>query len=270
MGCRMKIYSLSGPSGTGKSTSALQFAHDNEIEAIIDDGILIVNGEKAAGTSAKFEKNTLKAVRRAILDDEIHKAEVVEAIKSHDVKSILLIGTSDKMTKKIASRLQLGEIDEFHYVHEIRTEKEIRIAKYVREIQGKHVMPVPYRQVEQNFFKRLIKRGKEIFSSSQVKLGETTIVQPDFHQNSVYISRTVFTDVLEHILAQQKKLARFEIANIHTDGVPQMTIAIYLKSPISYAVPQYLYKLQKQIAEEFSLHFGIEPDTIHIQIKGIK
>lgn len=157
----MKIYSLSGPSGTGKSTSALQFAHDNNIEAIMDDGILIVNGEKAAGTSAKFEKNTLKAVRRAILDDDLHKAEVLEAIHTHNVNSILLIGTSDKMTKKIAARLQLGEIDEFHYVHNIRTEKEIRIAKYVREIQGKHVMPVPYRQVEQNFFKRLIQRGRK-------------------------------------------------------------------------------------------------------------
>ncbi|MER2028314.1 MAG: hypothetical protein ABS903_04015 [Solibacillus sp.] len=266
----MKIYSLSGSSGTGKSTSALQFAHDNGIEAIIDDGILIINGEKAAGTSAKFEKNTLKAVRRAILDDDIHKAEISEAISSHEVKSILLIGTSDKMTKRIAARLQLGEIDEFHYVHNIRTEKEIRIAKYVREIQGKHVMPVPYRQVEQNFFKRLIQRGKEIFSSSQVKLGETTIVQPDFHQNSVYISRNVFTDVLDHVLEKQDNLAKFEIANIQTDGVPQMTIGLYLKSPVAYVVPNFLYNLQKEIADDFSLHFGIEPETIHIQIKGIK
>ena len=63
----MKVYSLSGPSGTGKSTSALAFAHKLGVEAIVDDGLLIVNGVRVAGLSAKFEKNTITAVRRAIL-----------------------------------------------------------------------------------------------------------------------------------------------------------------------------------------------------------
>ena len=115
----MIIYSLSGPSGTGKSTSALQFAHEQNIQAIIDDGLFIVNGEKVAGTSAKFEKNTLKAVRRAIFDDDVHKEEILKAIQAYEVKSILIIGTSDKMTKKIAARLELGEINHFYYVQDI-------------------------------------------------------------------------------------------------------------------------------------------------------
>lgn len=103
-----------------------------------------------------------------------------------------------------------------------------------------------------------------------MKLGETTIVQPDFHQNSVYISRTVFTDVLEHVLEKQDKLTKFEIANMQTDSVPQMTIALFLKSPVAYVVPEFLYELQKEISQEFFLHFGIEPETIHVHIKGIK
>ncbi|NLY80210.1 MAG: hypothetical protein GX072_10075, partial [Lysinibacillus sp.] len=83
----MKVYSLSGPSGTGKSTSAIQFAHDHQIEAIIDDGLLIKEGQKIAGTSAKFEKNTITAVRRAIFQDESHKKEVKEALKKHNIQS---------------------------------------------------------------------------------------------------------------------------------------------------------------------------------------
>ena len=75
---------------------------------------------------------------------------------------------------------------------------------------------------------------------------------------------------MEHVLDQQEKLAKFEVANIHTDGVPQITVGLYLKSPVSYIVPNYLYALQKEIADEFSLHFGIEPETIHVQLKGIK
>ena len=73
----MEVYSLSGPSGTGKSTSALEFAHKHEIDGIIDDGLLIVNGQKIAGISAKFEKNTVTAVRRAIFQDEEHRNAVI-------------------------------------------------------------------------------------------------------------------------------------------------------------------------------------------------
>ena len=69
----MEIFSLSGPSGTGKSTSALTFAHQKKIPAIIDDGLLILNGQKIAGTSAKFEKNSITAVKRATFFDELHK-----------------------------------------------------------------------------------------------------------------------------------------------------------------------------------------------------
>lgn len=104
----MKVYSLSGPSGTGKSTSALAFAHQLGVEAIIDDGLLIVNGVRVAGVSAKFEKNTITAVRRAIFTDEVHREAVQKALANYQVQSILLIGTSNKMTNSIAKRLALS------------------------------------------------------------------------------------------------------------------------------------------------------------------
>ena len=144
----MRVYAFVGASGTGKSTSALHVAHQYGIEAIIDDGLFIVNGEKVAGTSAKFEKNTLTAVRRAIFEEPSHQRAVLEAIGQYRVRSLLIIGTSIKMVNRIANRLNINEIDHLFYVEDVRTEKEIQMAKFVRETQGKHVMPIPYRQVE--------------------------------------------------------------------------------------------------------------------------
>ena len=106
----MEIYSLSGPSGTGKSTAALSFAHDHDIAGIIDDGLFIVNGKKIAGISAKFEKSSLRAVKRAIFSDDDHLKEVQDAIKNEQLDKLLLLGTSDRMTHKIAQRLAFGEI----------------------------------------------------------------------------------------------------------------------------------------------------------------
>ena len=66
----MDITAIYGASGTGKSSSALAFAYEKGIEAIIDDGLLIYKGKIIAGISAKFEKNALTAVKRAIFADE--------------------------------------------------------------------------------------------------------------------------------------------------------------------------------------------------------
>lgn len=266
----MDIYSLSGASGTGKSTSALQFAHDHNIRAIIDDGLLIIDGEKVAGTSAKFEKSPLKAVRRAIFDDEVHRNEVMEAIASHSLQSILIIGTSAKMTQKIANRLSLGEITHFYSVEDIRTGKDIQRARFVREIQGQHVMPVPFRQVEQNFFKRFIQRGVEIFAPNRQKIGETTIVRPDFHQQTITISKSVYTDIAKHVIEMNPYVTRVQHLQCTVHQVPRLSLEIYLRAPVHYYIPEQLMALQQAISSSFDLHFYMEPEYIHIKVLGIE
>ncbi|MGM9949143.1 MAG: hypothetical protein ACI33P_03415 [Lysinibacillus sp.] len=265
----MKIYSLSGPSGTGKSTSALEFAHTHEIDGIIDDGLLIVGGTKRAGVSAKFEKNTIKAVRRAIFHDDDHREAVLKALKEANVQSLLIIGTSDKMTKKIAERLGVGPINHFHYVTEIRTPQEIQLARFIRETQGKHVMPIPVMQVEQNFFKRFIQKGKEIIFNKK-KIGETTIVRPDFHHEIIEISKVVYVQVLEHELEKNSFVVRPDILRLSVDLIPSMSIEISLKAPVTYNVPRMLKGLQQQISKAFVLHFGIAPEQIDITVRGIR
>lgn len=265
----MEIYSLSGPSGTGKSTSALEFAHEHNIDGIIDDGLLIVNGEKRAGVSAKFEKNTIKAVRRAIFHEDCHREAVLEALKEADIHSLLIIGTSDKMTKRIAERLGVGSILHYHYITDIRTSQEIQLARFIRETQGKHVMPIPVMQVEQNFFKRFIQKGKEIIFNKK-KIGETTIVRPDFHHEIIEISRVVYVQVLEHELKKNALVLRPDILKLSVELIPTMTIEISLKAPVTYSVPEVLRDLQQQISETFLLHFGIAPEEINLIVRGIK
>lgn len=265
----MIVHSLSGPSGTGKSTSALQFAYHHEIEAIIDDGILIIHGEKCAGTSAKFEKNTITAVRRAIFDEEGHRNDVKQALTESSVKAVLIIGTSDKMTKKIAKRLELGDIDHFHYIEEVRSKKEIQMAKFVRSTQGKHVMPIPYRQVEQNFFKRFIQRGFEIFSKNK-KVGETTIVRPDFHNQVIHISKNVYTDLTSYVANNHEKIVKVDSVQFTMkQHFSVIYISCYIKGPIQYDVMETMRGLQQSLTEQFELHFEFEPGDIHIFVKGV-
>ncbi|MBR1802790.1 MAG: hypothetical protein IJ777_02310 [Clostridia bacterium] len=49
----IKVYAFIGPSGTGKSYRAQMVASENNINYIIDDGILIKDNGIIAGSSAK-------------------------------------------------------------------------------------------------------------------------------------------------------------------------------------------------------------------------
>ena len=101
----MDVVALVGPSGTGKSHRALQVAHEQNADAIIDDGILIKDGHIIAGESAKTEKSKIMAVRRAIFVLPGHAEEVRDAIQKIQPHRILIIGTSENMVHKIAQTL---------------------------------------------------------------------------------------------------------------------------------------------------------------------
>ncbi|QED48986.1 ATP-binding protein [Cytobacillus dafuensis] len=262
----MEIFALSGPSGTGKSTSALSFAYKSKIPAIIDDGLLILNGQKIAGTSAKFEKNAISAVKRATFFDEQHKKEVQQAIRNHFISRILIIGTSDKMVKQIASRLEIGEIKLFNHIEDIRSSSQIKIAQYIRKTEGTHVIPLPYKQVEQNFFKRMIQKGVEIFSTKKERIGETTIVHPDFHKGSIKIYKKVFQEMVEFICLNHEQIVKCESVVMNLQQLPTLTIKVNIKYPICGSLYEKIEILQEDIYSHFLRNLQIELHSIYIMI----
>ena len=66
----MKVYSLTGKSGTGKSYRAISLSQELNIEAIIDDGLFIYRNVIAAGISAKRQDTKMGAIKTALFLDE--------------------------------------------------------------------------------------------------------------------------------------------------------------------------------------------------------
>jgi ABC-type dipeptide/oligopeptide/nickel transport system ATPase component len=266
----MEIFSLSGQSGTGKSTSALTFAHQQKISAIVDDGLLIFNGQRIAGTSAKFEKNIITAVKRATFFFEDHVKEVQMAIHHYYINRILIIGTSDRMTRIIAARLQLGEIDYFFHVEDIRSSSEIKIAQFVRKTEGKHIIPIPYKQVNQNFFKKIILKGREIISSKQERIGETTIVHPDFHHSRIIIHTNVYKDIVKIICQKYREIEDCKSAQFQSQGLPILNVTITIKQPIRTNLIKISENLQNEIQSFFLKGLNIELYSINLTIQVSK
>ncbi|MBQ9238316.1 MAG: hypothetical protein IJ191_03250, partial [Treponema sp.] len=152
------VYALVGESGTGKSFRARLVAEKYGLTAIIDDGLLIQNDKIIAGHSAKREKTYMGAVRVALFDDKSHRDEIARAIKKNHINRILILGTSVKMIEKIAARLQLQPPQEIIKIQDIASREEIEKAMKSRQIEGKHIIPVPSIEVKRSY--------PQIFSNS--------------------------------------------------------------------------------------------------------
>ena len=84
----IKVYAFVGPSGTGKSYRAQMVASENNINYIIDDGLLINENNVVAGKSAKKAPTKIETVKHALFYTEDEKQEIIKAL-NHALWSIL-------------------------------------------------------------------------------------------------------------------------------------------------------------------------------------
>ena len=220
------VYALVGGSGTGKSYRAKLIAQKHGLEAIIDDGLLIRDDKILAGHSAKKEKTYLGAVRVALFDEKKHRDEIAKTIQKLKIKKILILGTSEKMVNKIASRLQLPVPSKIIKIEEIATQEEINTAIRSRNVEGKHVIPVPAIEVKRDYPKIFYNAVRVTFGNTiknlvtpnNSKRFEKSVVRPEFSKKGrVSISEAALTQWVMHCIDEFDKDVRIKKLVIKTN-----------------------------------------------------
>lgn len=269
----MDIYALVGPSGTGKSHHATELADELQISYIIDDGLLIHNGKKLAGTSAKSEPTMVAAVKRAVFLDQDHAESVRKALALYRVKRLLILGTSEHMIDRIVSALNLPPVKQVIFIQDVATEEEIAIAKEMRS-EGKHVIPLPVIEVRKDLptawiapviglFKRRSKEEKE------ARTNEKSIVRPAFSQlGKVVISEHVFIDLARHIAMEM------EIFGPNPRIAVQMSdlgAIIRMESRVRYgtAIQREVMAFQKTVMEQVEHITGVPVRQVNVRVSGV-
>lgn len=196
-----EVYAFVGPSGTGKSYRAQMVAGAYNIKFIIDDGLLVKENAIVAGQSAKKAPTKIETIKKALFNDEKQKSEMQEAIIRLSPKSILILGTSDKMVKTIAENLGLPPIQKTIYITDVATEEEIENARRIRTTEGKHVIPVPTFELKKDFSGYLLD-PLQIFKSQGLNgnpyISEKSIIRPTFNYiGNFTISDNVFKQIIE-------------------------------------------------------------------------
>ncbi|MDO4396342.1 MAG: Asp23/Gls24 family envelope stress response protein [Clostridia bacterium] len=271
----MKVYTLTGKSGTGKSFQALNLCEKENIESIIDDGLYIYHNRVEAGISAKRQKTMVGAIKTALFTLDEHAQSVSDAIKRTKPTSILILGTSDKMTDKIVARLGLPPVDERIYIEDITTEEERETAGKQRREFGKHVIPAPTLQLKRTFAGyfmdplSIIKGINLPFVKSGDNEQEKTVVRPTFsYLGEFIISDHVIADIARCLGKSTNGIGRILklSENTHPDS---LVVNVSITILYGHLIWETAMEFQSKLAEVIESMTAFNVEKINVEVKGM-
>lgn len=269
----MEVFALVGSTGTGKSHRAMLVAYENGIDTVIDDGLLVKDGLKLAGSSAKREATALQAVKRAIFLDPAHAQEVRQRLREENPARVLVLGTSVRMVNRIADALQIPRPSTIIDIKDVATNREIRLAQELRENHGMHVIPVPTIEVKKDFPGYLVDPLKYFFKKKNEprrKIGEKSIIRPKFS----VIGKLIIT---EHAVAQIASYVGLQVA-----GVAQINkalvdmgedgIKIRLEITVRFGcfIPKVALQVKTDIETSLEEFTGLNVNEVSVLVKSIE
>lgn len=269
-----KIYGLVGPPGSGKSFRAYLIADRYKIDYIIDDGLLIKGQKIIAGKSAKKEILRVTAIKRAIFQDFKQAREVRKALYRERFTSVLVIGTSDLMLKRICTRLHIPYPTKIIKIEDIATQDEIREAIQTRKKHGKHVMPIPLIEVRKKYPNIILhaihffvnEPQGFFFKKNKKKLIEKTIVRPNYGENgTISISETALLQMVNHCINEYSTNIRL-LKVLVKEG--REGYSLFVKLAVNYLMnsAEVIRDIQKIIKEKIESFTGIEIEKVNIEI----
>lgn len=271
----IKVYALVGKSGTGKSFRARLLMEKHHIELLIDDGLLIKEQKILAGKSAKRESAYLSAVKTALFNDKNHRALVKSRLEKEKFKSILIIGTSERMIKKIAENLSLPSPAKTIMIEDVATSEEIETAIHYRNTQGMHVIPVPSIEVQKNY-PRIMANSVKVFFKKQFgliqrsRVFEKTVVRPEFSQGkgAVTISEGALTQMILHCVEEEAPMLKVVKVTVKQEN-RGYRLTVSLNVPFGLQLAGIIHNLHRYIIESVEKYTGIIIEELNLNIDKV-
>jgi len=269
----VRVFALVGESGTGKSFRAKLVAQKFGIDMIIDDGLLINGDAIVAGKSAKREKLYMAAVKTALFHEKAHRDEVARVLQRSRWKKILLIGTSEKMVKKIAERLQIPYPAKIIKIEDIASREEIDTAIRARKVEGKHVIPVPAIEIKRSYprifydsIRVFLQRNMAQGGLTTPKLYEKSVVRPEFSKRGrVAISESALSQMVIHCIDEFDDSIRIQKITVRSDS-QGYRLTIVIEVPYGSQLSGRIHNLQQYIIDNIERFTGILIEEVNLVI----
>lgn len=268
----MKVYGLVGKSGTGKSYQAMNLCRAMNIESFIDDGLFICGNAILEGVSAKRQNSKIAAIKTALFTDEGHRSAVSEKITEISPRSLLILGTSEKMIYRIAQRLELPIPERIVHIEQITTDEERETARKQRQELGKHIIPVPTFQLKREFSGYFLDPLRIIrgWRGGKASISERTVVRPTYSYMGEYaISDKVIGDVVYYIGRKTQGIDSVSKVSIENNA-EGLKITVYLICKFGFRIVDVAKELQRSVSKMVETMTAFHIRAVDIEIKGLK
>jgi uncharacterized alkaline shock family protein YloU len=266
----IEIISFVGPAGTGKSQRALSVARQNNVDYIIDDGLVIRRGQIMAGKSAKAEKNMIRALRRALFTDPEHRAVVLNFLLSKAPCRVMLLGTSHEMIDKILATLELPPPVKSIEITDVSTPDEIESALSVRKEHKLHTIPVSRTQIQRSFAGKLVDQIKDMLRWGKSDEMRTIVTPPYSFEGQVVIEERALVAMLRRLLRYQDEVEKIKVIDIGSDQGDGLVIDVVINvRPRRLSVLNLGRILQRKVRLGLGYFTGMEIKKVNIHIDEI-
>jgi uncharacterized alkaline shock family protein YloU len=225
-----------------------------------------------AGISAKRQQTMVGAIKTALFNKPEHQASVAQRIKELAPRSILVLGTSDKMADKIVSRLELPPVEKHIHIEDITTEEEREVADRQRHLQGKHVIPAPTLQLKRDFAGYFmdplrILKGTNLFGGAQYS--ERTVVRPTFsYMGEFFISDSVITDIANCVAQETDGISR--VIKVYENTAPDaLCLTISVAAKLGNMIWESAMEFQKAVAEQVENMTAFNVIKVDVEVKQV-
>lgn len=271
----MEIVGFIGASGTGKSHHALVVAYEHQIEAIMDDGLLIYRNRIVAGRSAKDETNRMKAVRCAVFVNPKEAAQMRQALAKIGVTKLLILGTSQHMVERICDALALPRPQTYIHIEDVSAPAEIAKAQAIRLQEGKHIIPVPTMELRSHFRGYLLQPLRSFFLGPEKKKKEfeRSVVRPIFsYYGKLIFANHVVVSLIRHGIEPLTGVAKLHDVSVkRRDETRQNGLAVTLSVSIRYGtdVQRLMSRIKKTIQQDIEYTTGMSVDMLKITVRQV-
>ena len=269
----MEVIDLIGSSGTGKSHRATMVAEENQAEAIIDDGLLIIRGKIIAGTSAKREDSRIKAVKRAIFVDENHAKQIKIGLKEEQVQRLLILGTSKRMIERITEVLDIPPVSRWITITDIASEEEINKAQHLRNREGKHIVPVPAIELKPHFSGYLIDSLQVLFRRKFRHMTDKSIVRPKFsYYGKLVIGDGAIEQLARYVAEKESGVVKASVSQISNHENPiekTIQIRVQLSAKHGILLVPLCKVVRDNVKQEIEHMTGMTVQKVDVSIKNL-
>jgi hypothetical protein len=263
----MRVYGLVGPSGSGKSHHAPAIARRLGVHNIIDDGVLIRDGRLVAGHSAKFERNRIAAIRRALLYAPDHAAEVRHALEGQS--GVLILGTSRRMVETVARNLGLPGPHQWIDITAWVPAEQVRLAQSLRRY-GMHAIPAVSSPSGISRFERWLRRLRYHLpghSSLAPDAPQLTVVTAAFADGAIHVHPRAIEQALRIFAARHAYPLRVTRLEVRRDAVP--TVAVSLHAEYVPHLRQHAERFQREAAALLRHTLAMPVVAMEVRIESI-